>query len=153
MAGASASVDLAFKTLALKEACSHCGKQRESLKRCSICKKASYCGAECQRAGWKRHKKTCESPVSVDVVWTEVSAADLAGDWKRVLKWEGRMEDLLEHVLLEGHEFILDAFLSARVSARAATGSSEHALAVVNLGERRVDLLGRLHRFRDQGDE
>ena len=41
--------------------CSHCGKQREALKRCSRCKQDSYCGAECQNAAWKGHRKSCVS--------------------------------------------------------------------------------------------
>jgi hypothetical protein len=39
--------------------CAHCGKQGVALKRCARCKEVSYCGAACQKAGWKGHKKTC----------------------------------------------------------------------------------------------
>ncbi|KAJ1481591.1 hypothetical protein T484DRAFT_1625465 [Baffinella frigidus] len=39
--------------------CAHCGKQGVSFKRLSRCNNGSYCGAECQRADWKQHKKTC----------------------------------------------------------------------------------------------
>ena len=46
---------LAIQNLELKASCSHCGKEGEELKRCSVCKHASYCGAACQNAGWKKH--------------------------------------------------------------------------------------------------
>jgi hypothetical protein len=94
MAGAGADVALAIKTLALKETCSHCGKQSPTLKRCSNCKQVSYCGAECQKAGWKKHKKKCAPPLSVMDVMTQVEASFYASDWEGVLKWEGRMEEL-----------------------------------------------------------
>mmetsp|Transcript_71682 Transcript_71682/g.164280 ORF Transcript_71682/g.164280 Transcript_71682/m.164280 type:complete len:124 (+) Transcript_71682:167-538(+) len=44
--------------------CSHCGKtgDGDALMRCGRCKQDSYCGAECQRARWKVHKKSCSVP-------------------------------------------------------------------------------------------
>jgi len=39
--------------------CSQCGKQGVELKRCSRCKKVSYCGAECQKMAWNLHKDAC----------------------------------------------------------------------------------------------
>jgi hypothetical protein len=36
--------------------CSVCAK-KGSWKRCSVCKHDYYCGVECQKADWKRHKK------------------------------------------------------------------------------------------------
>jgi hypothetical protein len=38
--------------------CDVCGKI-EDVKRCSRCKIVGYCGAECQKKGWKSHKKVC----------------------------------------------------------------------------------------------
>ncbi|KAG8971984.1 hypothetical protein FRB90_010341, partial [Tulasnella sp. 427] len=32
----------------------------KTLQRCSSCKTAQYCGAECQKVDWSRHKKTCK---------------------------------------------------------------------------------------------
>jgi len=37
--------------------CAYCGKQGVGFQRCSTCKQAWYCGTECQKAGWKKHRK------------------------------------------------------------------------------------------------
>lgn len=41
--------------------CDACGKPNEGgdLKRCSKCKLARFCGAECQRASFAAHKVAC----------------------------------------------------------------------------------------------
>ena len=43
-------------------ACACCGVREAERKflRCSACHAAYYCGAECQRAHWKEHKKACK---------------------------------------------------------------------------------------------
>lgn len=43
-------------------ACEVCGKI-EGTKRCSGCKQLSYCGKECQKKDWKRHKTYCGKSV------------------------------------------------------------------------------------------
>ena len=43
--------------------CAHCGTKGLGFQRCSRCKQISYCGSECQNAGWKGHKKTCKAPL------------------------------------------------------------------------------------------
>jgi len=89
----AAALALAIQTLELMARCSHCGKECAELKRCSVCKHASYCGAACQNAAWKKHKKTC---VTLEEVRKRVDAARQGEDWRGVIKWEGRMEQLLE---------------------------------------------------------
>jgi len=46
------------------DTCANCGKKEGEggikLKRCMACKYTNYCGAECQKANWKKHKKSCE---------------------------------------------------------------------------------------------
>ena len=144
---------LAIQTLEIKASCSHCGKECEELKRCSVCKHASYCGAACQNAAWKKHKKKC---VTLEEVRKRVAAAAEGDDWRGLLKWEERMDQLLEGRSDAARHNVLDNFNWAHGSAHAvawdATGSTDHALAVVRLQERRIELLGNMERFRDQGE-
>ncbi|KAI9034594.1 hypothetical protein DFJ74DRAFT_700972 [Hyaloraphidium curvatum] len=47
------------RQLMLPRACGWCGKEVRGLKSCGRCKMVAYCGAECQRADWQRHKAVC----------------------------------------------------------------------------------------------
>ena len=42
-----------------KRKCSFCGTQSDTLKKCSHCSEAQYCGQSCQRTHWKEHKLSC----------------------------------------------------------------------------------------------
>ena len=86
----------AIRTVSLQVICAHCGKQGTELKRCSICKHVWYCGAACQNAAWKRHKKTCAPPLSTNDVRDKVLAASPSRDWVEVLQWEVRMEEIMD---------------------------------------------------------
>jgi len=138
------------------ECCAHCGKQGAGFKRCSRCKQASYCGAECQNADWKRHKKKCAPPVPLQDVWENVRMAGNELDWRGVLRWEGHMEELMAAHGRAGHDNfcseILNAFSVAHQLGWQATGSNNHARSFVELQERWIPLLGKLQRFRDQGE-
>ena len=147
---------LARLALGLDDICAHCGKEGVELKRCSRCKQVSYCGAECQKAGWKQHKETCEPPLSRDEVWANVLEAVAALDWLGVLKWEGRMEELLATLLDADCNQILMHFTAAHEMCSMTNAlheriSTDHALSVVRLLERRVELLGTMQLLRDQG--
>jgi len=131
------------------ESCAHCGKHGAGFKRCSVCKQASYCGAACQNAHWKRHKKNC-APLR-DVA-SRINSDQEAGDWRGVLKWEGRMEELMAHQSDDACSNILNAFLRAHQQGLSATGSEDHARSNVGLLKRRIPLLGKLQRFWDQGE-
>jgi hypothetical protein len=133
------------------ESCAHCSKQGAGFKRCSVCKQASYCGAECQNADWKRHKKACAPPVPLQDVAAKINAAQAARDWRGVLKWEGRMEELVARQSDDFCSSMLKAFSTAHQMGYQATGSKDHARSCVGLQERRIPLLGKLQRFRDQG--
>ena len=39
--------------------CSNCGVSTANLVKCQGCKRARYCGRECQKANWGRHKNEC----------------------------------------------------------------------------------------------
>jgi len=132
--------------------CAHCGKQSAKNKRCSICKEVSYCGAVCQNAAWKKHKKICVAPVSTHNVLLTLKTAYETFDWREVLKWEGRLEELLEAGTDINCDFTLCAFFSAHQMGLRSTHGSDHAMPAIRLQERRVELLGRMERFRDQGE-
>ena len=128
--------------------CSQCGTQRAALKRCSRCKQAWYCGAECQNAAWKGHKTTC---VTLNDVFEKVNAARL-DDWREALKWEGRMEEMMQNQTDAGCIAILSRFSRSHASGFNSTGNAEHALSNVRLEKRKVEVLGKMQRFRDQGE-
>ena len=144
-------VALAIKALALKEdTCSHCGKNGAGFQRCSRCKKASYCGVECQKSGWKRHKKAgCAPPLPMAEVRKRVDVAYEAGDWQGVLKLEGRMEELFIGQTDAYCDYHLHVFSRSHELGKAS--SRDHALSVILLEERRIGLLETMERFRDQG--
>jgi len=153
--------------------CAHCGKQGVGFPRCLVCKQAYYCGAGCQKADWKRHKNTCAPPLPVHAVMEvlaaqgadalhavmeKVLAADGADDWRGMLKWEGRVEELMEGIQGEQlppamRDFILSTLVVAHSQGLASTGSRDHAISIIGLQQRRVELLGTMQRFRDQGGE
>ena len=134
------------------ESCAHCGKHGTGFKRCSRCKQASYCGAACQNAHWKRHKKRCAPPVSMQDIAAKINAAQAEGDWRGVLKWEGRMEELMARQSDDACSGFLLAFSNAHQAGWRATGSKDHARSYAGLMERQIPLLGKLQRFRDQGE-
>ena len=135
MAGASDADDVA---MALKDSCSHCGKQRSTLKRCSVCKKAWYCGAQCQNAGWKKHEKTCEPPLPLDDVWEKMNAATAARDWRGVLAWEGRLAELLEGLAGPGgcSDATCEGILAVFCRAHVELHHKDNALAAIGRLER-----------------
>jgi len=134
------------------ESCAKCGKQGAGFKRCSRCKQACYCGAECQNADWKRHKKTCAPPVPLQDVVAKINAAGATGDWRGVLKWEGRMEELMARQSDEDCSGTLSAFSTSHHTGFHETGSKDHARSYAEPVERRIPLHAKLQRFRDQGD-
>ena len=94
--------------------CANCGRVDLALKKCVRCKQASYCGAECQKAAWKQHKKACEPPKEpLEEVRAQLNASFTAADWPGVLKWEGRLDELMEGRPDAACEQILLAFTSA----------------------------------------
>jgi len=150
----------ALRTLELKGSCAHCGKPGRAMKRCSICKNVWYCGTECQKAGWKRHKKACAPPLSTEDVRARVVAASVADDWREVLKWEGRMDELMAAQRDATCELILQRFMAAHHQGTLSTasgtlphGSPHHSLSTIRLAEQLIDRLGKRQRFRDQGEE
>lgn len=46
--------------------CATCGVERPSMDRCSRCAMVYYCGRECQRVGWPRHRPVCGKTLDGD---------------------------------------------------------------------------------------
>ena len=44
-----------------RNACVYCGSTSDSLKRCTRCRKVSYCDRKCQQADWSKHKVICDN--------------------------------------------------------------------------------------------
>ncbi|KAJ1494850.1 hypothetical protein T484DRAFT_1926539, partial [Baffinella frigidus] len=137
--------------------CSFCGKHGVGLQRCSRCKQASYCGAECQSSGWKEHKQTCAPPPpaekapSLEDVCAELIAADAKNNWRGVLKVEGRMEKMM-HLSNDGlSERLIQIFIRAHDLAVFTEGPDEHGPAVERLEQMLADLFGKMERYLDQG--
>jgi hypothetical protein len=85
-------------------------------------------------------------------VAAKIDAANAAGDWRGILQWEGRMEELMALRSDDYCSGVLSVFSKAHLMGWQATGSTVHARFFVGLVERRIPLLGKLQRFRDQGD-
>jgi len=145
------------------DSCSHCGKEGRDLKRCLRCMHAAYCGAECQKAGWRVHKKTCTPPPppqslfdvygaggTLHDIYEKIKDANMASNWREVLKYEDRMEQLMLGQPDENCDHLLKSFSQAHMFLASELESHEHARKVVVLEERRVVVLGKMQRFRDQ---
>ena len=137
--------------------CSYCGKQGAGFKRCSICKEDVYCGAACQKAAWKKHKKKCAPPVHISDVFDYANDAAGSKDWEGVLKWEGRMEEMMERQDDDSAKIdTMFVFLSSHMRMAelsiSKTRETFHARSVVSLQKKHAGLLGKVERFRDQGE-
>jgi hypothetical protein len=95
----------------------------------------------------------CAPPLSTEDVRARVDAAYEADNWREVLKWEGRMDELMEGQPDATCETILMSFKTAHILGTSPTGSPHHFLSAIRLGEQLIDFLGERQRFRDQGEE
>ena len=95
-----------------------------------------------------KNKKVC---ATLHDVRLRVSAAREADDWPGVLRWEGRMDELMVGLKDVWCDWSLHAFSRAHELGYRSTGNEDHALSIIRLEERRVEILGKLERFRDQG--
>ena len=80
-----------------------------------------------------------------------LNEARAASDWRGMMKLEGRIEELMAHRPDADCDAILAMFSYSHSSGFAETSSTHHARSFIKLEERRIDYLGKLQRFRDQG--
>ena len=92
-----------------------------------------------------------EEETSLGEIFQKVVAAREAGDWRGVLKWEKIMRELLKGLPDDVCNQFLMNFSWAHEARRQSTHSRDHALSVIGLEEWRVEIFGRMERFRDQG--
>jgi hypothetical protein len=90
--------------------------------------------------------------VSLADVVEKVNAANLREDWREVLRWEGRMEEMMKNSEDAACSNILLVFANAHRKVFESTGSKDHSLSIVRLETRRGEVLGKMQRFRDQGE-
>ncbi|KAJ1494554.1 hypothetical protein T484DRAFT_1877476 [Baffinella frigidus] len=168
---------MAASAVSAASSCSHCGTQDVALKRCARCGQEAYCGVECQKAAWRGgHKKDCKAPQPQAPqpqareetplpdkfqrrmeIYQKVVASDNAKNWPGVLKWEGSMEELMEgqpDEICRGIIFMFMRAHSMEMLSESFFGRSYavHEASSVRLGERHIALLGKMQRFRDQGE-
>lgn len=79
-------------TLPMSYQCTVCGKCGEGVFRCSRCKLSTYCGMECQRTDWSRHKKHCISKVH-DVEYFQKNIATNQKVWDGLVRMVGTVWD------------------------------------------------------------
>ncbi|KAJ1487853.1 hypothetical protein T484DRAFT_1888471, partial [Baffinella frigidus] len=137
-------------------ACAGCGLGGRKLQACGKCHAAWFCGQTCQKAAWKTHRKTCGLSLPLPAIYERVMDANQAGDWKGVVAWGGRMEEMLAGQSNEAQASILGAFAAAHFGnfthpatfgeAKGRGGKAE------TLSERRLAVLATMGRVRDQGE-
>jgi tetratricopeptide (TPR) repeat protein len=76
----------------------------------------------------------------------------LPPDWRGVLKWEGRMDEMMDQRPDDFCANVLKVFSVAQRLGLGATGNTDHALSAIELLKRRAALLGKMERFRDQAE-
>ena len=110
--------------------CSHCGKQGDAaLRRCSRCKQASYCGADCQREAWRQHKELCAPPLPLaDERASERLPALPEGDLGRLLESSSSSTSPLHTAAGDGSEADVRLLLDSGVDVAAKDGSEGTAL-------------------------
>jgi hypothetical protein len=136
--------------------CAHCGKVDRDMKRCSICKDTWYCGVTCSREDWKQHKKICRPPpphVPVGRLIQQIQKAYDHGLWHEVVKSEHRLAEMIATVPDDVTLGILAMFMQAHEKLSKETGDAHHFSSCDHLQERKIELLGAMNLFKEQGQE
>jgi len=165
-------------SLPMARQCCFCN-QSPSFLRCSICKNAYYCGAACQNKGWKKHKKICSASLASNTstesqAAAESNAAELNNvlarlqenshdnvrivvidaaerrDWRTVLKWKSRVNDILQGQSPADQERILHCYQFAFCQRESATGMVKDQDFIASLMVQRSRILRDMSHFLDQ---
>jgi len=82
----------------------------------------------------------------------KLNAANLREDWRELLKWDRRMQEMMEGQSDDCCQNLLGFCINAHRGAFNSTGSEDNLLSIVRLETRRAEVLGKMQRFRDQGE-
>jgi hypothetical protein len=66
--------------------CIICTSKTELMKRCASCYLVWYCSVECQRAGWKDHKRDCKETQSM-YISVKLEQSNYATNWSNVVSY------------------------------------------------------------------
>ena len=101
-------------------------------------------------AGTQRHNKTC---VTLGDAVNKENMANRVDHWRELLRWQGRMQDMMGNNTDAACNAILELFSTALCRRGFnSTGTKDDSLAIVRLETRRVDVLGKIQHFRDQDE-
>ena len=87
--------------------------------------------------GSSHRKRMCAPPLPLNQVMDKVRASHAADDWRGVLNWEGRMEELIEGQADTLCDWVLGVFGNALQLAMTSTGSLCYVRSSVGLYARR----------------
>ena len=84
-----------------------------------------------------------------------MAAAEAAEDWRQVLQGNGRIEEMMKCAASDDDACsrILSSFSHAHGMAFQVLGKEDHLRSCVEHGGLCIPIVGKLQRFRDQGDE
>ena len=92
-------------------------------------------------------------PFPVEQVWQQMKQSEHEQEWENVVRWEGREEELMvRYSSDDARDDILTTFIQAHSHLAEPDTGSHHHLSVVALEKRRIALLAKRERFRDQGE-
>ena len=112
-----------------------------------MCKSVTYCSAECQKIAWKGHKALCQKPAKLGDLMAQT-------DDDKLLYMARNIEHFLLHLKSPQEQCaLLSKIAHGLRQSMVLNGTHEHISDVIPLFKMRVEILGSMKRFRDQGDE
>jgi MYND finger len=135
--------------------CAQCGKQTKSVagseksKSCAKCRSVTYCSVDCQKADWEKHKTTCKPCLTY--VLEKVTALHDSKQWRKLLKWDGYLDELLAVSTTDMQYKILVMFNQANSLGGNTTCDTAYASARIPLLRKLIRLDGKKKNFMGQG--
>jgi len=144
--------------------CAGCGQSDADMQRCSTCKEVWYCSVSCQNNNWRKHKKKCKPKISAKDMLMVTQRAWTEENWAGVISYEDHLAEMVAphpdeitlsivtmlwyaHIQLaeeSHHRFSLSGGLRRKI---------KHLAASDRLQERKIETLGGMQQFLNQGEE